>query len=62
MEENRHPLEVRNLHLNFGGVKALNGVSFHVNDGEILSIIGPNGAGKSTFLNIFALLKNLYYA
>lgn len=51
MEENRHPLEVRNLHLNFGGVKALNGVSFHVNDGEILSIIGPNGAGKTCLIN-----------
>jgi branched-chain amino acid transport system ATP-binding protein len=51
MEEKRHPLEVRDLHLNFGGVKALNGVSFHVNDGEILAIIGPNGAGKTCLIN-----------
>jgi branched-chain amino acid transport system ATP-binding protein len=51
MEEKRHPLEVRDIHLNFGGVKALNGVSFHVNDGEILAIIGPNGAGKTCLIN-----------
>ena len=51
MEEKRHPLKVQDLHLNFGGVKALNGVSFHVNDGEILAIIGPNGAGKTCLIN-----------
>jgi len=51
MEENRHPLEVRDLHLRFGGLKARDGVSFHVKDGEILSIIGPNGAGKTCLMN-----------
>jgi branched-chain amino acid transport system ATP-binding protein len=45
-------LRVENIHLRFGGVRAITGVSFHVNRGEISSIIGPNGAGKSSMLNI----------
>lgn len=44
-------LEVRNLTLRFGGVLALDNVSFEVEPGELLSIIGPNGAGKSSVLN-----------
>jgi len=44
-------LEVSNLHKSFGGIVAVNGVSFEVNDGEILGIIGPNGSGKSTLFN-----------
>jgi len=35
----------------FGGLRALNGVGFNVNQGEIFSIIGPNGAGKTTIFN-----------
>ena len=45
-------LSVSNIHLRFGGVRAITGVSFEVNRGEISSIIGPNGAGKSSMLNI----------
>ena len=45
-------LSVDNIHLRFGGVRAITGVGFHVNRGEISSIIGPNGAGKSSMLNI----------
>jgi branched-chain amino acid transport system ATP-binding protein len=45
-------LRVENIHLRFGGVRAITGVGFHVNRGEISSIIGPNGAGKSSMLNI----------
>ena len=44
-------LSVRNISLRFGGVRAINDVSFDVRQGEILAIIGPNGAGKSSMLN-----------
>ncbi len=45
-------LRVENIHLRFGGVQALTGVTFTVHRGEISSIIGPNGAGKSSMLNV----------
>src|SRR6058998_3062522 len=45
-------LDVRNISLAFGGVKALTDVSFDVREHEIRAIIGPNGAGKSSMLNV----------
>ncbi|MGF6229902.1 branched-chain amino acid transport system ATP-binding protein [Inquilinus ginsengisoli] len=44
-------LEVSDLHRSFGGITAVDGVSFIVHPGEILGIIGPNGSGKSTLFN-----------
>ena len=43
-------LEVRDLHVNYGAIGALHGVSLHVGPGEIVTLIGANGAGKSTTL------------
>ena len=44
-------LEVKNISLSFGGVKAITDVSFDVRKGEVRAIIGPNGAGKTSMLN-----------
>jgi branched-chain amino acid transport system ATP-binding protein len=45
-------LDVRNVSLSFGGVKAISDISFDVLKGEIRAIIGPNGAGKTSMLNV----------
>jgi branched-chain amino acid transport system ATP-binding protein len=45
-------LEIRNLVKNFGGVRAIDDLDLHVDEGEILSVIGPNGAGKTTLFNM----------
>ena len=46
----RPVLEIDDLHVYYGAIHALKGVSLHVNDGEIVTLIGANGAGKSTTL------------
>ena len=47
-------LEIRNLKVTFGGLDALSGFDFDVDEGEIVSVIGPNGAGKTTFFNLIS--------
>jgi len=49
--------EAQDISISFGGIRALNRVSFGVNQGEVFSIIGPNGAGKTTIFNCI----NRYY-
>ena len=50
-------LEADNISISFGGIRAVDGVSFDVKEGEIFAIVGPNGAGKST---IFNLISRIY--
>jgi len=47
-------LDVRNLSFSYGRTQVLTDISFHADEGEIITIIGPNGAGKSTLLNVVA--------
>lgn len=51
-------LKVKDLSINFGGVRALQKVNLNVNSSEIYGIIGPNGAGKSTLLNCISRIYN----
>ncbi len=50
-------LEAKNICMQFGGLSAVDGASFHVDQGEIVSLIGPNGAGKTT---VFNMLTGVY--
>lgn len=45
-------LKIENLSIQFGGLKAVDNVNFHINKSELLGLIGPNGAGKTTVFNI----------
>ena len=48
----KNVIEFKDVGLNFGGVKALDGISFEVKEGSLFSIIGPNGAGKTSVLTV----------
>ncbi len=51
-----HLLSLHDIHVHYGGVKALDGASVYINQGEVVALMGPNGAGKSTILKaIFGL-------
>ena len=54
-----HPaplIDVRDVSVRFGGIVALDRVSFTIADGDLLGLIGPNGAGKTTLFNCFSRL------
>lgn len=51
-------LSVKDLSVSFGGIKAVDGVSFDVEPGEVFTIVGPNGAGKSTIFNLISRFYN----
>lgn len=55
MWESKHKvLEAKNIHVGFGGIKALRGVDLTLRAGDILGLIGPNGAGKTTMVNVLS--------
>ncbi|SCP99455.1 ABC transporter ATP-binding protein [Anaerobium acetethylicum] len=47
-------LDVNDLSISFGGIKAVQNLNFHIDTGEVLALIGPNGSGKSTTVNMIA--------
>ena len=47
-------LEVKDLSISFGGIKAVQDLNFHIDKGEVLALIGPNGSGKSTTVNMIS--------
>ena len=51
MPESGIILETRDLHVDFGGVHAVDGIDFRVQEHAVHAVIGPNGAGKTTFFN-----------
>ncbi|WP_333646993.1 ABC transporter ATP-binding protein [Lacrimispora sp.] len=61
MEKEKYILNVQNATKIFGGLKANEDISFHVNYGEIVGMVGPNGAGKTTLFNSLSGAHKLTY-
>jgi branched-chain amino acid transport system ATP-binding protein len=59
MTEKTPMLDIKDLVVHYGGICALNKVSLHVDEGEIVSVIGANGAGKSTLMKSIVAVKSL---
>lgn len=59
MSENSNLLEIKDLHVSYGAIKAIKGIDLHVKKGEVVAILGANGAGKTTTLRtISGLLRS----
>ena len=54
MSEKKYILEVDELGINFGGLRAVNNFSMKIEEGELDGLIGPNGAGKTTLLYVMS--------
>src|SRR3569833_2909788 len=52
-------LEIENVSVAYGRIEALHGISFHINDGEVVALIGANGAGKTTTMRAISGLRPL---
>ena len=53
-------ISINSITVNFGGLKALNNVSFHIPEATVLGLIGPNGSGKSTLINVITGFQEQY--
>ena len=51
---------VKDLHVHYGGIVALDGISLTIPDGQIISIVGANGAGKSTTINAISGMVKIH--
>jgi len=58
--ENKKLLQLKNISVRYGGIRALDKINIVVNEGEILALMGPNGAGKSTVLKAIFGLADIY--